>query len=379
MTISPFDPGGFAPSAGPARRLGAAIAVSVALIGAAPAAAQDVSHSERLLVETVQARMQPGRLTVSLIGEIAARNTLNASFPTAGRIAAVRIEEGDRVVAGQELARIDAVSQEQNLRSRQAALTTAKANLTRAESDFRRQDALLERGATTRAARDAADDALRSAEASMAETRAALDLAEKDLADTVLVSPGDALVTARAAEVGQVVGAAETVIELALGAEYDAVIDVPEGLLSVPRDAPPVRLELLEVDTVPFAGTIREVSPLVDPDLGTVQVKVAIHNPPRAVSIGETVRGTVNLGEPPVVALPFSALGATAQGAAVWIMDPDDATVSLRQVDVLRHETDRVLIREGLSEGETVVTAGGQLLFEGQKVRAARVEPGDAQ
>lgn len=332
-----------------------------------------------LLVRTVRAQMEPGRQVVSLTGEIAARDTLDASFPAAGRVARMFVREGDSVTAGQILATTESVSQEQALRSRQAAAVAAQADLDLARTEFDRQDALLERGATTRAARDSAEDALRSAEATMAEAQAARDLARKDLDDTVLSAPRAALVTRRAAEVGQVVGAAETVIVLALGTEYDAVIAVPEGLLSVAREAPPVHLSLLDVSAPPFEGKVREVSPLVDPDTGTVRVKIAAIDPPDAISIGETVRGTVSFAEPSVVALPFSALSATAEGPAVWVVDPETGTVSLRQVGVLRHETDSVLIDAGLADGEMVVAAGGQLLFEGARVRLAGADDADGE
>lgn len=325
------------------------------------------------LVQAVVARVRPGRQSISLTGEIEARDTLDASFPAAGRISDVLVEEGEQVRKGQELARTESVSQKQALRSRDAALTTARANLAQARSEFERQDSLLERGAATRVARDEAEDAMLGAEASVAEAQAARDLAQKDLTDTVLLAPEDALVTARNVEVGQVVGAAETVIELAIGAEYDAVLDVPEVMLTVQRNAPPVHLKLLDVDAPAFMGEPREISPLVDPDLGTVEVKVGVIDPPPQISIGASVRATVRFEDPPVVSLPFSALTATAEGPAVWVVnaDPDAGTgsVALRQVELLRHETGRVVIASGLEDGETVVSLGVQLLYEGARVR----------
>lgn len=349
--------------------LGAAGVMVTASVAGAQENGPTAQPAPPLLVEATQAQERVVRLTVSLTGEIEARQTLNASFRSAGRIASISVEEGDAVQQGQELARIESVSQEQSLRSSIAALTTAQANLTQAQTEFKRQDALLERGATTRASRDSAEDTLLSAEASVAEAQAARDLTQKNFDDTVLVAPRDALVTVRDAEVGQVVGAAETVIMLALGAQYDAVIEVPEVLLTVPREAPPVTLELIDEDAGSFSGVVREVSPLVDPELGTIQVKIGLIDAPDTISIGGSVRSTVALDESPVVSLPFSALTATSLGSAVWVIDADDLTVSLRQVDVQRHETHDVLIREGLSDGELVVTRGGQLLFEGQTVR----------
>jgi RND family efflux transporter MFP subunit len=339
-------------------------------LGADPAQAEQAP----LAVEVLDVQISPSIQALSLTGEIAARDTLRVAFPEGGRIADVLVSEGDHVRQGDALARIEKVQQEQNLRAAEAGMTTAKADLLQANNDARRQEELLARGATTRTARDEAGDALRAAEASFARAEAELELAQKDLADTVLRAPADAIITARDAEVGQVVGAAETVMELALGADYDAVFNVPEALLTVPRNQPPVvGLELIDIAAPPFRGEVREVSPLIDPELGTVQVKMGVVDPPTGIAFGASVRGRVQREDPPVATLAFTALIASAEGPAVWVVDPASSQVSLRQVEILRHETGQVLISGGLRDGEQVVGRGSQLLFPGRQVRAVPV------
>src|SRR5690606_20162344 len=130
-------------------------------------------------------------------------------------------------------ARMDSVQQEQALRAAEAGLQTAAADHRQAAENLDRQETLLERGATTRIARDGAEDSLRIAEGALAEAQATLDRARKALDDTVLTAREDATVTRRLAEPGQIVGAAQPVLELALDAGIDAVFDVPEVLLTV--------------------------------------------------------------------------------------------------------------------------------------------------
>lgn len=325
-----------------------------------------------LAVQIVTVAHSADTRTLSLTGEIAARDTLVASFPTSGRISAMLVSRGDHVKAGTPLARIDSVQQEQALRSAEAALTTAQATAAKARDDATRQDGLLEQGATTRSARDAAADTLRAAEATVAQAQADLDRARKSLDDTVLVAPADATVTDKTAEVGQVVGAAQAVLQLALGDRYDAIFQVPESLLTHTPDTP-VQVKLSPVDHPDdyVIGTPRLVSPLVDPTTGTVKVTVAMPSLPPGLRFGDAIVGSVVETDVPRVNLPWPALTATEQGPAVWIVDPATHAVSLRQVQILRYESGRIVLSSGLEDGEQVVGLGANLLYPGRVVRQA--------
>ena len=71
----------------------------------------------------------------------------------------------------------------------------------------------------------------------------------------------------------------------------------------------------------------------------------------------------------PVISVPATALTKADDQAAVWVVDPADNTVSLRNVEVLRHSPDSVVIAKGLEAGDVVVTAGVHALHPGQAVR----------
>lgn len=326
-----------------------------------------------LVVDLVTATGAPDILSHSLTGEVVARDKLSASFPTGGRVAEVLFQEGDVVAKGTPLARMDSVQQEQALRAAEAGLSTAEADHRQAIEDFDRQETLLERGATTRTSRDSAEDALRIAEGVLSQARADLDRAKKALEDTVLLAPTDATVIDRMVEPGQVVGAAQPVMELALGQDIDAIFNVPEVLLTRDMELEAIDLVLIEGPSQHFSGHLREISPLVDLKTGTVKVTISVLDPPENMAYGDAVRGTGWMQGGHFISLPYTVLTATTKGPAVWIVDPETMAVSIRQIAVDRFTTDRIIVASGLEEGALVVSKGAQLLFPGRIVRQMEV------
>jgi len=322
-----------------------------------------------LIVEIVTAESRADSQSISLTGEINARDTLSASFPMSGRVADVLVQEGDKVTKGFPLAHMESVQQEQALRAAEAGLATAQADHRQAIEDLDRQNALLERGATTRISRDSTEDALRIAEGGLAQALSELDRANKALTETVLIAPTDATVIDRIAEPGQVVGAAQPIIELALGDKIDAVFEVPEVLLTDDGPPPVVYLSLIETPGEQFTGEVREISPLIDPATGTVEVTVAVKSPPENMSYGDAVRGTATKQNPAHVVLPYTAMSATKDGPAVWVVDPNTMVVELKPIRIARFETGQIILADGIESGTLVVTRGAQLLYPGRIVK----------
>ncbi|MDO6591199.1 MULTISPECIES: efflux RND transporter periplasmic adaptor subunit [Rhodobacterales] len=329
-----------------------------------------VAADEPLVVSVVTTQSSVSTRNIALTGEIVARDALALSFPSGGRIDSIDVHEGDVVEAGAILVRITSIQQEQALRAARAGVSTATADRDQADEDLRRQEALLERGATTRVARDAAADQTRVKEGVLAQAQADLELAEKALEDATIVAPQAATVTARLAEPGQVVGAVQPVVELALGGAVDAVFEVPESLFTGTTSIGGVSLAPLDHPDQIFSGTVREVSPLVDPATGTVAVKVQIDEKPSGVEYGDPIRGTTTEAISDRIVLPYRAMSASRLGPAVWVVDPETMRVSLQQITVDRFETGNILVSDGLADGVLVVTAGAQLLYPGRLVQA---------
>jgi RND family efflux transporter MFP subunit len=176
-------------------------------------------------------------------------------------------------------------------------------------------------------------------------------------------------VIATAAEPGEVIQAGQLIVRVAPEGGRDAVFDVPGQMLRSARGQVSVEVRLTDDPAVVTIGRVREVSPQADPITRTFQVKVGLTDPPAAMRLGVTVTGSVQLDAIPTIELSASALTETDRRPAVWVVDPAQLTVSLRNVDVLRQDPATVAIANGLTPGEIVVAAGVQALHPGQKVR----------
>ncbi len=267
------------------------------------------------------------------------------------------------------VARLDPQIQDNALRSAEANLASLEAMLTQARLTFARQQELVKDGWTPRANFDEAQQKLLTAQAQVDSAKAQVRIAREQQSYTVLYADAPGAVTAIGAEAGEVVRAGQMIVQLAREGGRDAVFDVPEQLIrNGPRD-PLVEIALTNDPQVKATGRVREVAPQADSTTRTFQVKVGIADPPEAMRLGATVVGRIRLTAPPGVEVPASALTETGGRPAVWVVDPQSQTVSLRDVEVLRYDPAAVVISQGLETGEFVVTAGVQTLRPGQKVR----------
>lgn len=307
----------------------------------------------------------------SLTGVIAARTLNNLSFRVGGRVAERLVDVGQHVDQGAVLARIDPQEQESDLRSAQADLDAAQAQLTQAEATYQRQKTLLSQGFTTRRDFDSADQALKVAQGSVDAAQSALANAKEDLSYTELKAAAAGVITARQVEAGQVVQAAQTVFTIAEDGDRDAVFNVHETLVAQTPPSPAVTITLLSDPQVRAVGKVREISPAVDTQSGSIRVKVGIPDTPDGMPLGAAVIGTVSAKPVRAILLPWQALTSATGKPAVWVIDPSSKAVTETPVEVLAFDSGIIAVDKGLQEGQSVVTAGGQLLSPRQTVEIA--------
>ena len=343
-----------------------------ALIAATAVAACDKkppSPAQARPVRTMIVERSAQGETVSLTGQVRAKDQVSLAFRLDGRMIERPVNVGDVVKAGQVVARLDPQNQENSLRSAKAALSSAEAVLVQTRLAFGRQQELLKDGWAPRAKFDEAQQNFLTAQAQVDNAQAQLRITQDQLGYTVLVADAPGAVTAVGAEPGEVIRAGEMIVQLAHQGGRDAVFDVSEQMMrSSPRD-PLVEIALTDDPKVRATGRVREVAPQADSATRTHQVKVGIIDPPEAMRLGATITGRVKLSPPPGVEVQASALTQINGDPAVWVVDPQSQSVALRGVDVLRYDPASVVVSHGLEPGDVVVTAGVQTLRPGQKVR----------
>jgi len=351
-----------------------AVFLFTALLGGCSENAGDELPTARpVRTTTVENSVAANPLTFT--GRIEAADEAAVGFRISGRMIERTVGIGDRVEAGQILARLEPQNEMNALRSAQANVTAARAAVTQAKNRFERQETLLGQGWTTRAQFDEAKKTRETSEAQLDSAEAQLRAAEDQVTFTKLVADAPGIVTATGAEPHEVVQAGQMIVRLAREGGRDGVFDVPAQILrAVPADAK-IEVSLAEDPTVKAIGRVRTVAPQADPVTRTFEVKVGLTAPPEAMRLGATVNGQVELDTLAAIEIPASALTKANRQPAVWIVDPTDLSVSLRNVEVARFDPASVLISEGLDAGDVIVTAGVHALHPGQKVRILGAKP----
>jgi RND family efflux transporter MFP subunit len=340
--------------------------VAIALSGCNDHAATPITRAAIVRTEIVQPRDRQASAT--LTGEIQARFRADLSFRVSGRVLARYVDVGAHVEAGEVLALLDPAEQQADVDAATTGVIAAESQLRVARATFERQKALIASGYTTRTVYDQAQEGLRTAEGALEAAKAELGTSKDAVGYTALRAEAAGVVTARNLEVGQVVQAAQPVFGVAQDGERDAVFDIYESLLFGDLDGSRVLLALVSDAAVTANGRVREVSPAIDAKSATIRVKVAIQDPPAAMTLGSAVAGTVKAKPQQQIALPWSALAAAGSKPAVWTVDPATKTAALKPVTIGGYAAREVLIKAGLEPGERVVIDGGKLLSVGQAV-----------
>lgn len=308
--------------------------------------------------------------SVMLTGDIQARKVTEQSFRVSGKLVKRYADVGDRVRAGQVLARLDPREQKTDLASANAEVTVRESRLHLAEQNYQRQQLLLPKGYTNLSEYQKARSGLDSARGDLAALRAQQANARDQVGYTELFAVANGVITARHAEEGQVVQAATPVFNLAHDGQREAVFSAYESLLGADQTEGTVTISPLGQPSIQLSGTIREITPIVSAASGTLRVRVALPDAAIAPALGSVVSARLQTRSQRVFALPWSALSRTQGQPAVWRLD-DQSKVRLTRVKVLRYEQGQVIVSEGLNEGDRVVSRGLQFLYPGQQVEVA--------
>ncbi|PPB82286.1 RND family efflux transporter MFP subunit [Albidovulum inexpectatum] len=338
------------------------------LLAAQPVLAEQTApadHPRPVVSVLAQTRAE---LPSGYIGTVAARIVSDLGFPLAGTLAERPVEIGDVVARGDLIARLDPEELEADLRSAEAGVIVARAQLRSAQDAVERARKLLERGVGAKTRLEDAERALVAAQARMDQAIATRNRASDLLNLATLRAPQDGVVTAVLVEPGAAVSAGQPVVSLAGTGEREIVIDVTEqDAASIASDAEFVARLVVnpEIETV---ATLDRIDPVAAQTTRTRRVHLRLREPDPAFRLGALVQVSARARDEGRIILPRTAVLETADGAAVWVVDRSDDRVHLTPVTIAASGDDFVVIETGLAPGAEVVTKGIHSLKDGQIV-----------
>lgn len=302
-------------------------------------------------------------------GTVRPRHEADLGFRISGKLLERLASVGDAVRAGQVIARLDPSDAELDLQAAEADLAAARADLARAEGDAARSRKLLAGGTVSQAADDRVASILAEAQGRAGRAQRARELAANRLDYMVLTAPSDGVVTRELAEAGQVVAAGQGVVSLARVDQLDVVFALPEQKRGMLEQAQ-ATARLWEQDAAPYALSLRDVAPDVDPATRTYRVRMAITAPDRHVSLGRTV--TITFAAPaaaPVAVLPLAAVLNDGRGPAVWRLTPDQRRVVRVPVVIAALDGEHAAVQGALRAGDLVISLGAHKIDPHRPVR----------
>ena len=304
--------------------------------------------------------------------EVKARVESRLSFRVNGKLLNRAVNLGDKVKAGQVLARIDA--QDLKLAQAAAAAGVAAARTTRdqAAADYKRFVDLQRQGFISAAELERRDSAFKAAQAQLEQAKAQADVQGNQAGYAQLVADGAGVVTGVDAEPGQVLTAGTPVVRVAQDGPRDIVFSVPEDQIARVRAAASepgaLKVRLWGGGDKTYPLTLREVAAAADPVTRTFLIKADAGK--LDVKLGQSATVVLDLPQQAgVVKLPLAAVLQQSGKTSVWVLDAATMTVKPVPVQVAGADGNEVVIAAGLNPGQEVVVAGVHVLNPGQKVK----------
>ncbi len=320
-------------------------------------------------VRVVVVEAQASHRLLSYPGEVRPRIESRYGFRVGGKLSQRLVSVGDKVKPGQLLARLDPQDVAPAIAAQQAQVQASQTDLTLAELELRRLRELRAQNYISQGQLDRQQAVAESAASRLAAARAQLASARNSSNFQRLEADVAGVVTAVDAEVGQVVSQGQSVVRIAQTAETEILVNVPEPEVGRVRTIRDWSVVVPALGEQRLPARLREISPLADPQSRTYPMRLALSGPIDGVSLGMTAIAQAEQANEPGFVLPLSALYSKDQSTHVWRVDRASGTVQPVAVRTGGLLDESVRITEGIQAGDTIVTAGANLLVAGQKVR----------
>lgn len=335
--------------------------------------AQKVTGTGAPTVTAAEARLVKMTPKLALTGSLEGETSVIVSAKISGRIERVLVEDGQTVAPGQQLVALESVELANGARMANDGVQRAAANYDNAATDAQRYRTLHAQNAISRQQLDSAETRLKVAQAELSSAYANLSSAQQQYAYAAVTTPVAGVVANKAATVGQVVAAGQTLMTVENIRQVYAVVNIEQKDMGLIKPGLPAEVT---VDTFPgraFAGKVEVVNPAAGAASRMFRVKIKIDNPDGLLKPGMFVKAAVAVGaEADVLAVPQSAV-LQKQGL-YYVFVLEDGRAVRRQVEIGQVLGDMVQIRSGLTAGAPVVASNLGSLKDGDQVKTAKQE-----
>ena len=297
--------------------------------------------------------------TLQVVGTLFAKDESTLSAEVEGQVEKTMAEFGDRVKAGQEIARIDTTTYDAQVKQAAANLAKAKSTANNSEQDLKRIQELRKSGISSDA--DQARSVVKASEAEQA-------IAALHLEKSRVSVPYDSAIADRIVTAGDYVKAGSPLFRIINDGVLKYIVQAPERYVGEVKKE---QLVVFTVDAYPtnqFTGKVFLISPQVNTATRAFAFGALVQNRDLKLRANTFARGEVIFERNvPTPMVPIDAVLNLAGVSRVFVVENN--VTHARAVEVGRIVDGWQEVKSGLKSGETVVLTGLGKLFDGSKVR----------
>jgi len=317
--------------------------------------------------------------------------------------AAVQAAQAARGAAQAQLTALRTGARTQERKQAEAAVAQARANLENARSTYERMKKLFGLGAISKQQMDlvqmqydvakaqyesaqeqlslvqegpraediqAAEQRLKQAQGAVAQAKAALQLAQVQLANTLIKSPVSGRVSRRMIEPGEMAAPGVPLLHVVNNQTAYAQVSIPDVQADKVKVGVPAQVTIDGIPGQTFRGHVTEVNPASDPASRSRTVKISLENPSAEVKPGMFARVSLVVDRRQgVVVLPRHIV---IEKGRAYVMVRDGNVARERAVALGLTNQERVEVTSGLHPGEEVVVVGQELLKDGDPIEVTK-------
>ncbi|MFT0335414.1 efflux RND transporter periplasmic adaptor subunit [Bacteroides thetaiotaomicron] len=289
------------------------------------------------------------------VGQAEANTSTSVSFPTAGTLGRVYVEEGQAVKAGQLLAEI-------NPTLLQKALQSAEALLSQARDAYNRMKYLHETNSLP-------EIQWVETQSKLSQAQSAYDIARKNLEDCRLLAPISGVVGCKFVQTGETVMPAQPVMTVLDINKVKVNVSIPEKEIGGIHADTECGVYVAALDGASFKGGRIVKSVQSDPMTHTYPISIHVDNPGGRLLPGMVCDVTFGQTGTPALSVPITAVMAgTGDSRYVWVVE--NGTAKRKDIRTGMAYGGRIVVTEGLQARDSVIVKGMQKLSNGSKVSA---------
>ncbi len=315
-------------------------------------------------------KVESGRLVIGPIvsGELRAAREATVRAELGGSMTAVLVEEGQATRQGAIIGRIETRTLDDTRQSASSAVKSAESQLALAQREVTRTEQLVQAGALATRDLDVVRANVSTVEAQLADAKARLAAAERQLGDAIIRAPLSGIVSARLVNRGDVVSPGTALFTIIDPSSMQLEASVPSEDLSALKVGALVDFNVRGYEQT-FQGKIERIAPQADPTTRQVRIYVAIPNVGGQLVGGLFAEGRVVRQAATGLILPQTAVNV--ESGEAWVLRVTDGKTERVPVTIglTDPRTERVLLTSGVSASDTLLQGSSRSIPPGTPVQ----------